>query len=126
MLYMDSAWLDSTRAFLKHSSAQLEIPEIPLLQLQRENDACIMDQFFETKLPNPTLKRLNLCRLWLCVTLLSNICTLQGSQISKTAWLGSSPMPSSDANWPVQHRPQEKSWTLWRKALSKSVCTNSR
>jgi hypothetical protein len=122
MAYLDSAWLDSTREFLNHSSAQIEIPEIPLPQLQRENDACIMDGFIEHNLPNHTLKRLNLCRLWLRVTLLSDICTLPGSQISRTTWLGSAPMPSSDASWPVQPRPQEKSWTLWRKALSKSGC----
>jgi hypothetical protein len=126
MPYLDSAWLDSTREFLKHSSAQIEIPEIPLPQLQCENDACIMDRFIETNLPNHTLKRLNLCRLWLRATVLSDICTLPGNQISRTTWLGSSPMPSSDASWPVQPRPQEKSWTLWRKALSKSICTNSK
>jgi hypothetical protein len=32
----------------------------------------------------------------------------------------------TDADWPVQARPQEKSWTLWRKALSNSVCPNPR
>jgi hypothetical protein len=31
-------------------------------------------------------------------------------------------MPSSDADWSVQTRPQEKSWTIWLKALSNSYC----
>jgi hypothetical protein len=56
MPYLDSVWLDSTRVFLSHSSAQLVIPEIPLPQLQRENDACTMDRFIEQQLPAPMLK----------------------------------------------------------------------
>jgi hypothetical protein len=80
-----------------------------------------MDRFIEQSLSAPKLKRLNLCLLWLRVTLLSDIlCTLQGSQVERNAWLGSSPMPSSDANWPVQPRTQEKIWTLWCKAISNS------
>ena len=42
--YLDSEWLDSTRLFLCHCSAQLVIREIPLPQLQRDGDVCLMDR----------------------------------------------------------------------------------
>jgi hypothetical protein len=36
--------LDSTPLFLCHCSAQLVIREIPLPQLQRDGDVCLMDR----------------------------------------------------------------------------------
>jgi hypothetical protein len=33
-------------------------------------------------------------------------------------------MPSSNADWPIQPRPHNTVWSLWQKALSKSVCHN--
>ena len=33
-------------------------------------------------------------------------------------------MPLNKNYWPIQPRPDEESWSLWHKALSKSVCTN--
>jgi hypothetical protein len=100
--YLEHAWLDSTRQFLKHCSANLEIPEIVLPQPKRVNDTCIMDEFLRLNLAPTTLKRLNFCRLWLKVTLISDISNLQGSTIAATAWQGLKPMPSSPADWPIQ------------------------
>jgi hypothetical protein len=123
--YLDNAWLDSTRQFLKHCSAQLEIPSIPLPVSKRRNDACIMDGFIGLGLSLPTLQQLNFCRLWLWVAHLSDICALAGDCIDRTAWLGLDPMPSSAADWPMQPRPHDTVWRLWRRALSDSVCSNT-
>jgi hypothetical protein len=114
LTYLDSAWLDSTREFLAHCDAHLTIPIIPLPSLKRRNDECIMDGFLTLKLPRKTLSRLNFCQLWLKVTTLSDICSLPGDRIDRKAWLCTAPMPSSQADWPVQQRPHNKVWSLWR------------
>jgi hypothetical protein len=122
--YTNCPWLDGTCAFLKHCSAQLLIPSIVLPTLQRQNDECIMMGLLDLNLPAATMNRINSCRLWLQVTTLSDISTLQGGNIDRTAWLGSARMTSNDADWPVQERPHDKVWGLWRKALSDRYCTN--
>lgn len=82
-----------------------------------------MDSCVGLGLSPPTLSRLNFCQLWLQVTQLSDICTLPGDGVDRNAWLGIAPMPSSDANWPVQPRPHDTVWGLWRRALSDSACS---
>jgi hypothetical protein len=57
-------------------------------------------------------------RIW------SDISTLPGDTIDRVAWLGRVPMPSNDSDWPVQARPHDKAWGVWRKALSDSCCKN--
>jgi hypothetical protein len=124
MPYLGSSWwLDSTRVFLAYSSATLHIAQAPIPSLQRQHDACIMDGVIELGLPATSLERINCCRLYLHVTTLSDICTLHSDQIERKAWLVLGRMPSSQADWPVQPRPHDKSWGLWRIALSNSVCT---
>jgi hypothetical protein len=125
LTYLDSAWLDSTREFLGHCSAHLDIPQIPLQRLKRVNDECIMDGLRTLDLPKKTLARLNFCRLWLQVTTLSDISSLSGGSIDRNAWLGLTPMPLSQDDWPVQQRPHDKIWSTWRKALSDSYCTKN-
>jgi hypothetical protein len=34
-------------------------------------------------------------------------------------------VPSTDADWPIQTSPNDKTWGLWRKALSDSICDNN-
>jgi hypothetical protein len=124
--YLDHAWLDSTRQFLTHCSATMEIPEISLPKMLRQHATCIMDKFITLVLPKPTLQKLNACRLWLCITLVSNIIPLAGITIDQGAWLGQHPMPSSTADCPVQMRPHATIWGMWRKTLSDSLCSNTR
>jgi hypothetical protein len=123
MPYLGSAWLDSTRVFLAHSAATLHIDQASLPALQRQHDACIMDGILELGLSTTSLERINCCRLYLRVATLSNIRTLHGDQIECKDWLGLGRMASSQADWPVQPRPHDKSWGLWRSAISTSVCT---
>jgi hypothetical protein len=84
--YLDHAWLDSTRQFLKHDcSAQIEIPKLQLPSPQRVNDSCIMEAFLKLKLSPTSLRRQNFCRLWLQVTHMSDISTLQGNKVDRSA-----------------------------------------
>jgi hypothetical protein len=82
-----------------------------------------MERILALNLLATAMKRINACRLFLQVTHLSDISTLKGNTVTRNAWLGARPMPASDADWPVQGRPEDKVWSLWRKALSNSVCT---
>jgi hypothetical protein len=82
-----------------------------------------MDGFMDLHLTKVQLARLNGCRLWLQVTLLSDISTLKGNNITRNAWLGTAPMPSTHDDWSVQSRPHDKVWSLWRRAISDNACT---
>ena len=83
-----------------------------------------MDRFLDQQDQRQTaLKCINSCCLFLQVTQLSDISPLASDQIESNVWLATKPMPSNDDKWPIRSRPDEASWSLWRKALSKSVCT---
>jgi hypothetical protein len=66
-----------------------------------------MDEILKLPLSQTNIKRINYCRLWLKVTLISEITNLQGDTIGRIAWLGLRPIPSSSAQWPTQQRPKE-------------------
>ena len=84
-----------------------------------------MNGFLEQDLSSSTVRqRINCCRLFLQVTLLSDISNLAGDHIERNAWLRSKPMPWNDDARPIHPRPDEASWPLWRKALSTSICDN--
>ena len=81
-----------------------------------------MDGILNLDLPATTMKRINACRLWLQVTILSDISNLKGDQITQAAWLRLAQIPSNDSDWPVQGRPHNTVWGIWRKALSDTFC----
>jgi hypothetical protein len=69
-------------------------------------------------IPPKRFYRLNLCRLYLQVECLSEICTIDGKEILQEIWQGNRPFNSqTKLLWPNQARPREKSWNEWRTVL---------
>ena len=78
-----------------------------------------MESFLDTHTFSETvLYRLNLCRIYLGVKFLYEICNPEGDNLLPEVWQGRrSQELFSDLLWPKQARPFEKSRTLWRSAL---------
>ena len=65
------------------------------------------------------IKRLNYCRMYLNVLLLSDIATPCGKEIDPTMYDG---VPDNMSSWSEQHsvnqpRPNEKAWKVWQTFL---------
>jgi hypothetical protein len=85
----------------------------------REGDSLIMEDFMAMQHYSPLeLYRLNLCRKYLNVACLSEICNTTGNELLREPWHGRRPADSQSAlYWPNQARPHEPSWNAWRCAL---------
>ena len=67
-----------------------------------------------------TLQRLNVCRMYLQVTLLSEITDIQGHQITSSATREvRNPNQKSTLQWPLQKCPDTITWNLWRFTIQK-------
>ena len=64
------------------------------------------------------LKQLNLCRLYLRVITLSDICECNGLTITRQCWEGIRPINTTQL-WPNQAKPPSSHWTTWRKFLAR-------
>ena len=66
-------WIPSIRNFLHTIGGRIEVENLPIIPLQREHDRFLMDIALELYSKPSNLQHLNACRLYLQVTLLSNI-----------------------------------------------------
>ena len=71
------------------------------------------------------LAQLNRCRLFLQVTMLSEICNAQGSRILDQCYeRPAAGFWRSKLLWPEQGNPGSKQWCLWRRALKPLLANN--
>ena len=98
--------------FLYECNASIETSET-IHVLCHHQDSCLMEDFL---LEDPTameLRQLNLCRLYLRVTTLSDICNANGQAVTKQCWEGIQPTDAIQL-WPRQPKPPSKAWSVWR------------
>ena len=81
------SWVVHTWSFLITHHLRLEL-SVPELALHRKNDALLIPLFVAQGYRGSELRQLNLCRMYLKVTSLSDICLGCGTQISKLSWNG--------------------------------------
>jgi hypothetical protein len=79
--YLEARWLPSLRTFLASIDASIELDKTYCIPHQRQGDYHLMDKAnYNTAFTDRELHELNCCRLYLGVTLLSDICNTQGTQ----------------------------------------------
>ena len=92
-----------------------------LLKQRRDGDLFLMESFHQTGFSKKQLIKLNRCRLYLQVELLSDITDGTGDRIHPSAYQGHRQHNSQSIHdWPEQHNPDKHHWKLWRKALRDS------
>jgi hypothetical protein len=120
-------WLPSVRQFLSSIGGTLELDEDMAPPLQRINDCFLMDYFItQHTLKASQLRQLNACRLYLGVTLLSDITLPDGSNLDTLCFRGVQPVLSSHKGlMPYQEKPAESAWQLWRRCLTRLLLPKS-
>ena len=74
-------WIPSTCKFLHTIGGRMEVENLPVTPLQREHDQFLMDIALDQYSKPSNLQHLNACRLYLQVTLLSDITPADGKFI---------------------------------------------
>lgn len=90
-----------------------------LFEIQRDNDCSLMDAvIISKKFTNNELRRINLCRIYLRVFYLSDICSGNGRGVMHNYVSGlRTQQRRSQWVWPRQQRPPAKDWKLWNTAI---------
>ena len=124
--YVNSIWLSNFINLLSTHQVQmiLKIKFTPLPQ--RYNDNALMDDITQLISSEVTLKRLNACRMFLQVTWTSDIANVKGDKILESALKGEKSIHQiSKVQWPLQQRPNEQTWKIWRKTIRQVYCCNN-
>ena len=122
--YINSCWLNDFVRLLKKYNVKIKLKTTYVQPLQRENDYFLMDTILTNYSSPITIKKLHVCRLYLQVTLLSDITNLKGDKILMTSLQGLRDQHRlSTYVWPRQQRPNAHSWKLWKNILIKLYCS---
>lgn len=91
------------------------------LQLQRENDLFLTEQFVECGFTDKERAQINICRNYLRVTTLADITKGGGDRFTNLALEGErDTQRPARYSWARQERPTNEHFRLWRSALRKS------
>ena len=116
-------WLTHLWEFMAANSMVIN-DGVPDLMLEREGDKFFIREFQAAGYSGNSLKRLNLCRLFLHAVTVSDIATGCSCFITQAAWQGrKDDTRASRYEWPYQGCPAETDWVLWRDALIRALCS---
>ena len=122
--HLEGTWLRSLRQFLSSVQGSLETSCFKPIPLQRQGDLFLMDLFVSRlALGRRRLQRLNSCRLFLAVSLVSEITNVAGTHLLPEFWCGLGPRPCPPlTTYPRQGCPSSAVWAEWRAAIRKVLC----
>jgi hypothetical protein len=124
--YHEPLWLTNTWAFLSSIDGSVLFTTDRTLKTQCVNDHFLMEQFLTIKgIGAKELQRLNQCRLYLQVTLLSEISSANGKTILENYFQGNKhPNRRSNLTWPRQDRPPPSSLERLEKTSTTTILHN--
>ena len=115
--HLEAEWLASLRQFLCDTGASIETTVDFIAKRQRENDLFLMDVVLQSgKFKPAQIKRVNYCRLYLGVLLLSDIVNANGEAIDPAMYSGMT-QAKTTKHRVNQKRPNDKAWAQWRRLL---------
>ena len=118
--YGNSKWLNHFIKLLRKYNAHIKLKTFDLSITQRLHNIYIMDILTRNISFKTTLQRLNACRLFLQVTLLSKIGTTNGKDIQNNILKGKRKSIESNKLWPRQKFPDIATWKMWKSILKKN------
>jgi hypothetical protein len=120
--HLEAVWFASLRQFLTEVQCRIKVDTPYIYPKQREGDIHLMDLFQDRKKYSPAeMRSLNCCRLYMDVTVVSDICDASGRNLLAAAMDGDKdalPSQSRDLAAHQEHPRLSKIWSLWRGALS--------
>ena len=114
--YIGNIWVYTLHTLLVETGLKVRIRDVWNNTLNRENDMALMDTWM-TKYNIRILKQLNMCRMYLKVTTLSDICEIDGTKIIDEVWEVRKPPRNSTLEWPYQPKPPRSAIRVWQNAL---------
>lgn len=115
--YIENQWAIQLHNELKRMTGKLLINDITSASISRVNDQFLMDCWDRQGLSIKSMYKLNLCRIYLRVTKLSDIVSNDGKHIQFQYLTGEKINPYTDMEWPHQPKPSEASWKYWKQSL---------
>ena len=119
--YGNSKWLNHFTQLPRKHNIHIKLKEFEHPIPQRENDVYIMDTITKNIASKITLQRLNTCRLFLQISLLSEITSANGKFIKHNILKGKRNSIASTKIWPRQKSPDKATWTMWRYILKMNL-----
>jgi hypothetical protein len=118
---LESTWITTLWEFMDTYKIQLRRQCISSLRFQEDYFLMSRVQRYGTS----DIRKFNYCRLFLQLELFSDIVTADGAKIRYSVWHGIKNAGSIDPrDWPVQPRPSESCWKVWRSMLGQLTSAN--
>jgi hypothetical protein len=115
---LEAKWLASLRQFLQSVGGTIELGENNIVPLQREHDQLLMDYVLSSgKFKPAQIRRLNYCRMYLNVLLLSDITNASGDMIERSMYSGDKPSKELTKHPVNQPKPDKKARRQWNRLL---------
>ena len=126
-LYTPEGWFLETHRFLKESNIGILWPQLPDKHSQYNNDVNIMEYAMSHVKSPSEMKKINACRIYCRGTFLSDFCYPDGQRLHNK-WLFPSmvPLRTTVDQWPIQSKPNEATWTVFRRFLRRAFCQTNR
>jgi len=117
--WIEWGWATSLWKFISTTQMTFDYPDMWLPTAAREGDIFLMEFFVSQRLTPTVLTQLNACCFYLQVITLSDIVSANGKYITPEAKAGQKDSyRTSTLEWPVQGRPNNATWQLWRRELA--------
>ena len=118
--YGNSKWLNHFTQLLRKHNIHIKLKEFEHPIPQRENDVCIMDTITKNIASKITLQRINACRLFLQITLLSEIASANWKFIKHNILKGQRNSIASTKTWPRRKSPDKATCSMWQSLLKRN------
>ena len=123
LLYTSGNWIKQLINSMTQFDIHIQRTSKFQLSPQRDNDQCIM-QCLQSNIKNAqTLRKLNLCRMYLQVTYISEISNEKGDCIDPRYFYAH--QHTSRIIWPNIPPPPQTIWKTWKNAIRLTLCLNS-
>jgi ribonuclease HI len=119
------SWLMSIRDFLEHIDAEIRGVPITVIPRCRENDKYLMEWVSRDRHSQREIRQIQAVRLYLQVTLLSEITDATGDRINQEFLTPNQRKSKSTWLWPRQEKPSRQAWITWRKFVQSTFTTGS-
>ena len=122
--HLEGIWLPTVRDYLATINGSVQIAGMKLQALERHGDRYIMDVALACPcLTQCEIKFINYCRLYLQVLTISDMCNAVGNELADGILKGYRCRSQSYSilEEPLQARPNESVWGIWRRFL-RSFC----
>lgn len=124
--YLTDCWVLRLRKFCAEFSISLHIRQNRLPSLSREGDSMLMDTAITLGLKKQELTDINLVRIFLGVTTVSDIATSDGTMLHPYTWKGKKiPDRVSCITFARQEQPTGYQCGLWRRLLRQFLCPSA-